>query len=163
MKVNLLRGKGTLGRRRVVAIAGALLVGTGVIAFAGTQASAVTPAAAGPCSVTYTVTTQWDTGFGVDIKATNLGAAVTSWSLTFGYTGTQAVQSGWNGTWTQSGKNVTVTNADWNGAVASGGVIDVGANFTYSGTNSAPASFSLNGVTCGGPGTPPPTTTTPPV
>jgi cellulose 1,4-beta-cellobiosidase len=163
MKVNLLRGKGTLGRRRGVAIAGALLVGTGVIAFAGTQASAVTPAAAGPCSVTYTVTTQWDTGFGVDIKATNLGAPVTSWNLAFGYTGTQAVQGGWNGTWTQSGKNVTVTNADWNGSVATGGIVDVGANFTYSGTNTAPASFSLNGVTCGGPGTPPPTTTTPPV
>jgi cellulose 1,4-beta-cellobiosidase len=163
MKVNLLRGKGALGRRRGVAIAGALLVGTGVIAFAGTQASAVTPAAAGPCSVTYTVTTQWDTGFGVDIKATNLGAPITSWSLGFGYTGTQAVQSGWNGTWTQSGKNVTVTNVDWNGSVATGGVVDVGANFTYSGTNTAPASFSLNGVTCGGPGTPPPTTTTTPV
>jgi cellulose 1,4-beta-cellobiosidase len=159
MKVNLLRGKGTPGMRRGVAIASALLMGTGVIAFAGTQAGAVTPAAAGGCSVTYTVTSQWNTGFGVDIKATNLGAPVTSWTLTYGYSGTQTLQSGWNGTWAQSGTNVTVTNASWNGSLATGGVADVGANFNFGGgTNTAPASFSLNGVVCDG--TTPPTTTT---
>jgi cellulose 1,4-beta-cellobiosidase len=167
MKVNLLRSTGPSGIRRGVAAVGALLVGAGVIAFAGTQANAnPVPAAAAAtgCSVAYTVTNQWDVGFGVDIKVTNLGSPVTSWALTYGYAGNQTVQSGWNGTWTQSGKNVSVASLSYNGAVATGGVVDVGANFSYSGTNTAPTSFSLNGVVCnGGTGTqPPPTTTTTP-
>jgi cellulose 1,4-beta-cellobiosidase len=169
MKVNLLRGNGPGGIRRGVAVAGALIVGAGVIAFAGTQANAnVAPtaaAASGGCSVAYTVTSQWNTGFGVDIKATNLGAAVTSWTLTYSYAGNQTVQSGWNGTWTQSGANVSVASLSWNGSLASGAVVDMGANFNYSGTNTAPTSFSLNGVQCtgsgGGPTTTPPTTTPP--
>jgi cellulose 1,4-beta-cellobiosidase len=148
--------------RRSVALVGALLVGAGVIAFAGTQANA----AGTGCSATYTVTNQWDTGFGVDITATNLGDPTTDWTLTYTLPADQTLQSGWNGQWQQAGSNVTVTNESWNGSVATGGTIDVGANFTYSGTNTAPTTFSLNGVVCNGttapPTTTPPTTTAPP-
>jgi cellulose 1,4-beta-cellobiosidase len=160
MKMTLLRGTGPSGPRRGIAAAGALVVGAALVAFAGSQANAnVQPAATG-CSVAYTVTNQWNTGFGVDIKVTNLGSALTSWTLTYAYAGNQSLQSGWNGTWTQSGKNVSVANVSWNGAVAANGVIDVGANFNYSGTNTAPTTFALNGATCTGSGGPTTTTTT---
>lgn len=57
--------------------------------------------------------------------------------------------SPWNGTWSQAGPGVTVTNAAWNGALATGASTSVGGNFTYSGANDAPGAFTLNDVACG--------------
>ncbi|HEX5402831.1 MAG TPA: glycoside hydrolase family 6 protein [Pseudonocardiaceae bacterium] len=157
MKLNFLRGNGRSGMRRGVAIAGALLMGAGVIAVATTQASA----AASGCSVTYTVTTQWNTGFGADIQFTNLGSPIAGWTFSFSFANGQTVTGGWNGTWTQSGAKVTVTDAGWNAAIATGGTVDIGSNFAWSGSNTNPTAFTLNGVACdGGTTTPPPTTTT---
>jgi len=45
---------------------------------------------------------------------------------------------------------VTVTNAAYNGSLATGGTAVPGANFSYSGTNTAPTAFTLNGVQCTG-------------
>jgi hypothetical protein len=119
--------------------------GLGASALTATPASAATG-----CSVSYTVPSQWNTGFTANIVITNLGSALTSWSLGYSYSGNQALQSGWNGTWTQSGANVTVANASWNGSVATNGTVTIGANFNYSGTNTSPTTFTLNGVTCTG-------------
>ena len=93
---------------------------------------------------------QWNTGFTANIVITNLGSPLTSWNLGYSYSGNQTLQSGWNGTWTQSGANVTVANAAWNGSVATSGTVTIGANFNYSGTNTSPTTFTLNGVTCTG-------------
>src|SRR6202022_4666213 len=74
----------------------------------------------------------------------------------------QALTQGWSGNWTQSGRNVTVTNANWNGSLATGGSTQIGANFSYSGTNTAPTAFTLNGVPSNAAGpTPTPTATSP--
>jgi len=117
----------------------------------GAGVLSATPAyAATGCSVAYTVPSQWNTGFTANIVITNLGSALTSWSLGYSYGGNQTLQSGWNGTWTQSGANVTVANASWNGSVATNGTVTIGANFNYSGTNTAPTTFTLNGATCTG-------------
>ncbi|HEX3591042.1 MAG TPA: glycoside hydrolase family 6 protein [Pseudonocardiaceae bacterium] len=156
MKLNFLRGAERSGLRRGVAAAGALVVGAAVIAVAGTQASA---AAAG-CSVNYSIVTQWTTGFTADIKVTNLGDATTSWSLGYAYSAGQTLQSGWNGEWSQTGANVKVTNETWNANITTGGVLDVGANFNWTGSNPAPTTFTFNGVTCDGTSTAPPPTTT---
>ena len=117
----------------------------------GASALTATPAnAATGCSVSYTVPSQWNTGFTANIVITNLGSPLTSWNLGYSYSGNQTLQSGWNGTWTQSGANVTVANAAWNGSVATNGTVTIGANFNYSGTNTSPTTFTLNGVTCTG-------------
>ena len=117
----------------------------------GASALTATPAnAATGCSVAYTVPSQWNTGFTANIVITNLGSPLTSWNLGYSYGGNQTLQSGWNGTWTQSGANVTVANASWNGSVATNGTVTIGANFNYSGTNTSPTTFTLNGVTCTG-------------
>jgi endoglucanase len=117
----------------------------------GASALTATPAnAATGCSVSYTVPSQWNTGFTANIVITNLGSPLTSWNLGYSYSGNQTLQSGWNGTWTQSGANVTVANASWNGSVATSGTVTIGANFNYSGTNTSPTTFTLNGVTCTG-------------
>ena len=120
--------------------------GLGASALTATPSSAATTG----CSVSYTVPSQWNTGFTANIVITNLGSPLTSWNLGYSYSGNQALQSGWNGTWTQSGANVTVANASWNGSVATNGTVTIGANFNYSSTNTAPTTFTLNGVTCTG-------------
>ncbi|MGW4794986.1 glycoside hydrolase family 48 protein, partial [Nonomuraea sp. NPDC004297] len=43
----------------------------------------------------------------------------------------------------------------YNGSLATGASVSVGFNGTWTGTNPNPTSFSVNGVTCGGTGTPP--------
>ena len=120
--------------------------GLGAVALAGAPPAS----AATGCSVAYSVSSQWDTGFGVALTITNLGSPLTSWTLGYSYAGNQQLAQGWNGTWSQTGHNVTVTNASWNGSLATNGSVQIGANFSYSGTNTSPTAFTLNGVACTG-------------
>jgi endoglucanase len=118
-------------------------------------------AAAQGCRVDYTVTNQWQGGFQAGVKLTNLGDAVTGWSLRFTFPDSgQKVTQGWNATWSQTGTTATATSTDWNRALASGAVVDLGFTGTTTGANPVPAAFTLNGVTCTGSTGPGPTTTT---
>jgi len=114
--------------------------------------SAARPAATTPsCTVTYSAN-GWSTGFTASVTITNNGPAITSWTLGYSYSGNQTLQNGWSGTWTQAGAAVTVTNASWNGSLGTGASTQIGANFSFSGTNNAPTAFTINGVACGGSG-----------
>ncbi len=135
------------------AAAAALAAGTLVAAVTAAPASAATS-----CQVAYSANS-WSTGFTASITITNEGSALTSWTLTYAYSGNQQLTQGWSGNWTQSGENVTVTNASWNGALATGAATQIGANFSYSGTNTAPTAFSINGTACNGGVTSSPTPT----
>src|SRR5580693_5950465 len=95
--------------------------------------------AATGCQVAYSVNSDWGTGFSVAITITNAGPAIPSWTLGYSYAGHQQLSSGWSGTWTQSAKNITVASASWNGSLATGASTQIGANFSYTGTNTAPA------------------------
>ncbi|WP_229377672.1 cellulose binding domain-containing protein [Streptomyces sp. VRA16 Mangrove soil] len=111
--------------------------------------SAASAAAAAPaCSVEYSVTSQWDSGFQGAVKVTNNGAAKDSWSLTFDFADGQKVTQGWNAKWSQSGTTVTAASESWNGALASGGSVFAGFIGSWSGANTVPKAFKLNGVTC---------------
>ncbi|HEX3790680.1 MAG TPA: glycoside hydrolase family 48 protein [Pseudonocardiaceae bacterium] len=140
---------------------GALSAGSGGAAAAGNApTSAVVPAArpaatTPACQVSYSTTTDWGTGFTAAVTITNNGPALTSWTLGYSYTGNQTLAQGWSGNWTQSGKAVTVTNVSWNGSLATGASTQIGGNFSYSGTNTAPTVFTLNGTTCNGSQAPP--------
>ncbi|WP_433894197.1 cellulose binding domain-containing protein [Streptomyces sp. CA-111067] len=115
------------------------------------------------CRVEYT-TNEWTGGYTAQLHVTNLGPAVSSWRLTWTYTGDQQVTSAWNATVTQSGSQVTAVNASYNGALAGGGAVDFGLQGTVHTGGSQPAGFALNGQSCGGDSTTPPTTppSTPP-
>jgi cellulase/cellobiase CelA1 len=153
-----MRMRTLLRRTRWRLIAGLTVAGTlaattltAAGAFGATAASAApaAPAASGPaCQVSYSTPSDWGSGFTAAITITNNGPAITSWTLAYSYAGNQTLASGWSGNWTQSGKNVTVTNASWNGSLATGASTQIGANFNYSGTNTAPTSFSINGTAC---------------
>ncbi|MCU7730126.1 family 43 glycosylhydrolase [Actinoplanes sp. KI2] len=121
---------------------------------AGLTAVATSAEAAAGCQVTYTVTSQWQGGFGADVTVVNLGDPLTGWQLSWTYTAGQTVTQLWNGTVTQSGGQVTVTNAAYNGNLATGGAASFGFNGSWTSGNPAPAGFSLNGVPCTGATTP---------
>ena len=120
--------------------------------------------AASYCQVTYTITNQWSGGFGANITVQNVGSSAwTSWSLGFTFPASgQAITQGWNGTFTQSGLNVTVTNASWNGSIPVNSSATPGFNGSWSGSNPVPTSFTVNGNACNGAITPTPTPGTTP-
>jgi hypothetical protein len=138
---------------------------TSWLAVAGlvTAAAAAVPLTANPaaaataCQVTYTVQSSWPTGFTTNVHLVNLGDALPTWSLTFAFAGSQHVDSGWSATWSQSGANVTATNASWNGNLPSNGALDIGfqGSMPNGAANPAPTAFSINGTPCTGPNTPP--------
>ncbi|SDN88508.1 glycoside hydrolase family 6 protein [Actinacidiphila guanduensis] len=136
-------------RRRTAALsAGALVVASGAVAAALSTTTA--EAATAGCSVNYSISTQWDSGFTASVTVTNTGNALTSWKLGWSFAGNQKVTQGWNAAISQSGAAVTASSLSYNGTVASGGTFNFGFNGSYSGTNAVPTSFTLNGVACGG-------------
>ncbi len=107
------------------------------------------PGSTGGCAVHYAVTNSWPGGFGAAITITNGGSSsINGWRLTFTLPSGESVQSGWNGTYSQTGQNVTVTNASWNGTIAPGGNVGIGFNGTDTGQPTPPTGFALNGATC---------------
>ncbi len=99
------------------------------------------------CAVSYRETANWGNGFVADVEVTNTGSApVNGWTLTYAWpTGWQQVGSGWNATWTQTGRQVSVVNE---GALAPGGSVTVGFVGNYQGPNVTPLAYRLNGVLC---------------
>ncbi|KFU77318.1 Cellulase/cellobiase CelA1 [Amycolatopsis lurida] len=119
--------------------------------------------AAPGCKVDYTITNQWDTGFGATVTVTNLGDPISGgWTLSWDFPGNQQVRQGWNGNFGQQGTRVTVRDAGWNGSLGTGATVSPGFNGSHSGTNGKPAVFTLNGTTCTGSTAPTTTTTTTP-
>ena len=107
-----------------------------------------TPPASGACSVAYAATT-WSTGFTADVRITNGGPALTSWTLTFTVPANVTLASGWSGTWSQSGSTVTVRNAAWNGSLGTGATTSTGFQATFTGSAPAnPSGYALNGTPC---------------
>src|ERR1700733_9529595 len=127
-------------RRTITVVVAALLAAFG-LAVAGGAEAVPAVAATSSCAAAYSVTTDWGSGFTASLTITDNGAAaITGWTVTYSYAGNQTLSNGWNGTWAQSGKAVTVANESYNGSLAAGAPATAGANFNYSGANTAPTS-----------------------
>ena len=116
---------------------------------ASNQVSATTPV--GPaCHVTYSVTSQWPGGFGTALTIQNTGStAISNWNLTWTWPGNQKITQSWNASYTQIGANATLAYESYNATIAPGATISgMGFNASYSGTNTAPSAFSVNGTLC---------------
>ncbi|MEU4158111.1 cellulose binding domain-containing protein [Actinoplanes sp. NPDC026670] len=134
--------------KRIVVPLSVLAVGSAAAVFGVLNADAAETTA---CSVTYSVVSQWGSGFTGDVKIKNTGgAAIDGWKLGFAFPSGQTVAGGWNGAWTQSGSQVSVTDAGWNRSINPGGNVTIGFNGTWTGANPIPTAFTVNGVTCGG-------------
>jgi cellulase/cellobiase CelA1 len=111
----------------------------------------VPPPANASCAVHYAISSGWSGGFGANITLTNNGStAINPWTLTFTFPASgEAVQGGWDGTWTQSGETVTVTSESWNSTIApNGGTVSIGFNGTDTGQDPAPTVFYINNNIC---------------
>lgn len=108
-----------------------------------------TPQSGGSCSIAYSIQNQWNTGFTGSVTLNNTSSnTINGWTLTFTFTDGQQVTQGWDGTWTQQGSTVTVTNASYNGTINARGSINIGFNASYNGANDTPTSFTLNNQAC---------------
>lgn len=145
-------------RRPAAALAAAVITGAGLF-----TALPTAPAqAATQCRVTYAVASQWPGGFTANVEIANLGDPVSDWTLTWSFTAGQTISLLWNGSFTQSGADVTVSSAAWNGSIPSGGTTSFGFNGAWTSSNPSPTGFALNGVACeGGGGTSPSPTGSP--
>src|SRR5690348_4878474 len=133
-------------KRVLAALLGVLSLLAGTLMLAPAPARAATPV----CQVDYSMVNSWPTGFQSAVTVTNNGATLTSWSVGFQFSGSQTITNGWSGVYTQNGKQVTIANASYNGAIATGGSVTLGFVASNSGANTNPTYFTLNGVACNG-------------
>ena len=84
----------------------------------------------------------WSGGFQAQVVISDTGgSASSSWTANWTWPGPQQVSSGWNGVFSESGTNVTVTSEPYNGSIAPGGSVTIG----FTATGPAPATVA---VTC---------------
>ena len=139
------------------------------VGLAAGAAVAVSPGvaqAASACQVGYTVSSDWGTGFtacGHRSRTPGRRSPAGPWATPT--PATRPCPRAGAAPGPSPARPSRVTNASWNGSLATGASTQIGANFTYSGTNTAPTAFTLNGAACNGAsGSPSPTptpTTTP--
>jgi hypothetical protein len=111
----------------------------------------VPPPANASCAVSYAVSGSWPGGFQGAATITNNGStAVNGWTLTWTWPNSgEVITQLWDGSYTQTGTSVSVTNASYNGTIsASGGTVNFGFLGNDSGQTTAPAAFYLNGNVC---------------
>ncbi|MFB7676522.1 cellulose binding domain-containing protein [Kitasatospora purpeofusca] len=80
-----------------------------------------TPGGPTGCTARMSLTGAWGDGFNAKVEVANTGpAAIQRWQLRWTWPGAATVSDFWNGPLSQQGRAVTVTNADYNGALAPG-------------------------------------------
>lgn len=100
-----------------------------------------------PVQITYQIVSQWTGGFSALIKICNISSdPISGWTLQFTFPGDQQITQGWNGTISQSGETVTITNASYNGLIKPGQCIYLGFNGTWKTSNASPVNFTFNGI-----------------
>ncbi|NJD05168.1 MAG: hypothetical protein FIA97_01560, partial [Methylococcaceae bacterium] len=112
------------------------------------------------CTASYQIVSQWNDGFTAAVTLRNKGPAMQGWRAVWAMPDGQQITQSWNGNYAQTGNQATVTNAPWNGELASGGSVQFGFNGRHSGSNRIPTALSVNGFACSGlagRNTPPPT------
>jgi O-glycosyl hydrolase len=109
----------------------------------------ITGSSGGTCHVTYTLNSSWPGGFTAQVTIKNTGTTtINSWSLTFTFPGDEKITSNFNGGFSQTGENATLTNASYNGTIAAGSTITDGFQGTWTSSVANPTSFAINGTAC---------------
>lgn len=124
----------------------------------GSSSPSPTPTTASPsptqtgtatCTVTYSLTNSWPGGFQGQTVIKNTGSStINGWTLAWTFPGDQKITQLWNGTYTQSGEAVRVTNASYNATIPPGGTATVGFTGTFTSNDTSPSAFTLNGSPC---------------
>jgi endonuclease YncB( thermonuclease family) len=102
-----------------------------------------------PCVVAYRVNSQWPGAFQAEVTVRNVsGALINGWTLRWRFPDGQTVAQLWNGKVSQSGGDVSVTNAGYTALIVPNGSVSLGFNGKVNGANNPPTSFTLNDATC---------------
>jgi hypothetical protein len=103
---------------------------------------------AGPgCRVEYDQVNEWPDGFQATVTVTT-AEALGGWRVSWSFRDGQQVGQMWDATVSQNGSRVTATAADYNKSVAAHGTLSFGFVGSWSGRNSPPYGFTLNGSAC---------------
>ncbi len=135
-------------RRRTKIVAGTtagLLVVVGSVALVTGVAQG---AAANRCRVDYTVTSQSSRGFSAEVSATNLGAPIASWAVSWTWPSGQRVTSVEDGKVASTGSAVRVTGPRRSGPVGKGDTVRFTLHASTTGENATPSTIRLNGRAC---------------
>ena len=104
------------------------------------------------CHVTYTLNSVWNAspnGFTAQVTIANTGTTtINGWSLTFTFPGDEKITANYNGGFSQTGENATLTNASYNGTIAPGSSTTDGFQGSWTSSHANPTSFAINGTTC---------------
>jgi hypothetical protein len=104
-----------------------------------------------PLAASYQAGAGWGTGYNGQYTITNPGtAAVTGWTLAFTLPAGTGVSSLWDGSYTDHGGQVTVTNDSWDATIQPGGTVTVGFVASSSGAAGQPPGCTINGTPCQG-------------
>ncbi|BCJ45886.1 large protein [Actinoplanes ianthinogenes] len=110
---------------------------------------AATPSPSSPSSppggarAAYAVTSSWSGGFQAEVTVTAGATAIRGWTVSWTFPGGQVISQVWNGTYIQSGPDVTVTNAAYNGALAPGAATSFGLIASVTGVNVPPTALTV--------------------
>ena len=108
------------------------------------------PSSGGNYAVQYQVSSQWNTGYNIDVMITNRGATpVTNWTISWPLVHGETLTNHWNAACRVQSAVVTCTNASYNARIEpNGGTVSFGGQLnSNSGGITRPASFTVNGVT----------------
>ena len=110
------------------------------------------PAASSGGNFQFTVTSDWGTGFGGQITATNTGTtAITNWQLGFDFPG--QITSIWNATISSHvGNHYIIQNAGWNSTIQPGANVSIGFDGSPGNVTVGPTNYAWVGTQSGGGG-----------
>ncbi|GIM95338.1 cellulose binding domain-containing protein [Paractinoplanes toevensis] len=98
------------------------------------------------CTASYKITGSWGGGMQGEVTVQNTRAVATkSWTVTWTFTAGQTISQVWNGTGTQTGTDVRVVNASYNGAIVANGSTTFGFLASTAGTtNPVPSAIACS-------------------
>ena len=112
-----------------------------------TSAGADAPAAPTPQTVTFVVTSEWNSGFNANMTIRNDGdTPINGWELAFH--GNFGIAQLWNGSLVESGNgSFTVAPVGWNQSIAPGQSISFGfTGSKWNGADPVPSNYRINGI-----------------
>ncbi|SBT48407.1 glycosyl hydrolase family 18 protein [Micromonospora narathiwatensis] len=131
-----------------------------VFALAIAAVPVATASAAGSVTATFAKVQDWGTGHETKVTVTNgTGASVDTWRLEFDLPAGTTISTFWDADVTSSGNHYVAVKKSWAGPLAPGASFSWGYNGT--GAYKGPLNCTVNGASCSGGGTPPPTTAPP--
>ena len=143
-------GSGTTATATAIATTPASSSPSASASAASPTTSSASPTSSTACAVTATKTDDWGTGYTENLTIKNTGStAVTNWKLGFAFPGNEKISDGWNATYHQTGTAVLAHPESFDTTLAAGASVTIGYQASYSGSDTPPRWYTLDGTYCG--------------